>query len=222
MVQLMLSTTPPVSFGCETTNVYLVPVQPGPDTGPSLSSALGSELSTASTACGLKGRLELKSHASRPPGDLYGSSSSATHRGVVVQSLPPVSYCLVWEGRIFVYAVPPTMRVCQPLDIVSWPRFRFRSRFPVMCRGVAGLFSAGLAVTVRFMAKPPASARDSAPVTAASAGGAAATFTDRNTAAAAPAATAVPPATDSTRDRRRRVWRRRTARSRFSTAIESS
>src|ERR1700733_14837373 len=119
MVQVMLSIRPPVSFGCATTNVYLMPVQPGPESGPSVSSALGSELSTASMACGLKGRLELKSHASCPPGDLYGSSSSATHSGVVVQSLPPVPYCLVWEGRILVYAVPPTMRVCQPLDMVS-------------------------------------------------------------------------------------------------------
>src|ERR1700758_4026091 len=70
-VQVMLSTTPPVSSGCETANLYRVPVQPRPDTGPS-STTVAPDLSSASRACGLKGRSESKSHASCAPGDPYG------------------------------------------------------------------------------------------------------------------------------------------------------
>jgi hypothetical protein len=164
MVQVMLSTRPPVSCGCETVNLYRVPVQPGPDTGPSSWSDLASELSSARTACGSNGRLELKSHASNPAGDLYGRPSSTAHRGVSVQSLPAVPNCLVWEGRIFVYAFPPMMRVRHPLEIVSWPRFRFRSSSPVMRSGEGRRGWAGVVVTVRFMPKLSDPARDSAPV----------------------------------------------------------
>src|SRR5215471_16907492 len=86
-VQVMLSTRPRVPSGWETVNLYRVPVQPGPDTDPS-SSTLAPDLSRASRACGLKGRSELKSHASCAPADRYGGS--AAHRGSSVQSLPCV------------------------------------------------------------------------------------------------------------------------------------
>ena len=201
-------------------NWYRVPVQPGPDTGPS-SATLAPDCSRASTACGLNGRLELKSHASCAPADLYGRYF-ATHSGSIVQSLPPVPYALVSDGRIFVYAFPPTMRVCHPLEIVSWPRFRFRSSSPVIRSGDRTPSWAGTAVTVRSMRKLPAAARDSALAAAASAGGAVATVTVSSTTAAVPAAAVAPPATISARDRRRLACRRRTARSRPSTAVAGS
>src|SRR5713226_7054602 len=131
-VQVMLSTTRRVPSGCERVNVYRVPVQPGPDTDPS-SRTLAPDWSSASRACGLNGRSELKSHPSCAPADPYGGSVSA--RGSFVQGLPPVPSILAWAGGSCVYASPPTMRVRHPLDSVSSPRFRFRSSLPVMYRG---------------------------------------------------------------------------------------
>src|SRR5215510_5014862 len=174
-VQVMLSTTPAVPSGCETVNLYRVPVQPGPDTDPSLST-LAPDLSSASRACGLNGRSELKSHASCAPADPYGGSASC--RGSSVQRLPPVSV-LAWGGGSFVYAFWPIMRVRHPLDSISSPKFRFRSSLPVICSGDwrTGPWPGTVLcwVTIRFMRKLSAAARDSALVTAASAGGAAAT-----------------------------------------------
>src|SRR5215472_12033440 len=121
----MLSTTPAVPSGCETVNLYRVPVQPGPDTDPSRRT-LAPDLSNASRACGLNGRSELKSHASCAAAEPYGGC--AAHSGSSVHGLPEVRYASAWAGGSFVYACPPTMRVRHPLDNFSSPSFRLRSR----------------------------------------------------------------------------------------------